>query len=72
MNELEENLRDTGLLRSELLELEHTSENHLINMRHDILRRASGDYQGGWILDLDGINLPGEVGEQPQSLYQAR
>ena len=72
MNELEENLRDTDLLRSELLELEHTSENHLINMRHDILRRASGDYQGGWILDLDAINLPAEVGEQPQSLYQAR
>ena len=44
MNELEENSRDTHLWKSERLELEDTSRNHLLNIRHDILWRASGDY----------------------------
>jgi hypothetical protein len=62
MSELEGNSRDTDLWRAEYQELKDASRNRLINIRHDILWRTSGDYQGGWAPDLDGVNLPREVG----------
>ncbi len=60
INELEENSRDTDLLRAEYEALNVASRNRLLNIRHDILWRTSGDYLTGWVLELDGMNLPAD------------
>ena len=62
-NELEESSMDSDLWRAQIREIEVASENRFLNIKRDILWRASGDYQVDWIHDLDGVNLPAEVGE---------
>jgi hypothetical protein len=57
MNQLEETSRDTDLWRAEYEALKDMSRNRLLNIRHDILWRTSGDYLSGWALELDGVNL---------------
>lgn len=61
MNQLEEISKDTDLWRAEYGALEDTSRNRLLNIRHDILWRASGDYLSGWVLELDGMNIPADA-----------
>lgn len=60
---LEESSMDSDVKEAEFRGLEDASRNRFLNIRHDILWRASGDYQTGWILDLDGMDLPANVRE---------
>ena len=44
--------------RTERVKLDHSVENELLNIRHHLFVRASGDWLKDWVYDLDGVTLP--------------